>query len=148
MSDIVEQIVNMAVRSGIRSVEVTAPGIKVKVRRKPTPTIAPASTGLMSEGVANPTPPRPRSVQPSLGAMIRSQRVGIFHHLQTPVDVGHAIQMGQILGVIESMRVPSDVRATCEGLIAEVLVEDGSAVEYDQPLFVLFARRGDTEEGR
>jgi acetyl-CoA carboxylase biotin carboxyl carrier protein len=50
------------------------------------------------------------------------------------------------VGVIESMKLPSEVRSHCTGVIAEVLIEDGVPVEFDQPLFVLLGRPGPSPE--
>jgi biotin carboxyl carrier protein len=71
--------------------------------------------------------------------------VGVFYSRPAPneppyVDVGTVIELGMTLAVIEVMKVFSSVNATVGGVIARVLVEDGQAVEYGQPLFLVQAQ--------
>lgn len=73
------------------------------------------------------------------GCSVLSPLVGIFHHrgtaAQGPITVGMAVQEGQTLGAIESMRMLYEVTATGSGTISEVLVEEEQPVEYGQELF-------------
>jgi len=135
MSDIVERIVDLVVQSRVRSVSVTTPGIRVIVR---TNRFGAREAGAEAAGwepsvqaAPTPEPPRPEPI------IIRSRLVGVFHHLEPPVAVGQSVHAGETVGVIESMRLPNDVRAEGDGLIADVLIEEGTPVEFDQPLFVL-----------
>jgi biotin carboxyl carrier protein len=68
-----------------------------------------------------------------------AERVGFFHPPDGAVSLqpGDAVNADQVLGVIDSLNVPSPVRAPCQGVLDEVLVEEGQPVEYGQPLFVL-----------
>ena len=65
--------------------------------------------------------------------------VGIFHSAGNSMTEGVAVKAGQSVGAIESMKLMNDVISECDGVIAEVLVEDGLPVEYGQPLFRLEA---------
>ncbi len=72
--------------------------------------------------------------------VIRSPLVGTFWRRPNPdsppfVEVGDRVQEGQTLCVIESMKVMNEIRADVGGVVEEILVEDGSPVEYGQPLF-------------
>lgn len=68
---------------------------------------------------------------------ITAPMVGIFRQARTPVRAGDAIREGQVVGMIESMKLMNDVRAEQSGVVEEVLAEDGMPVEYGQPLFRL-----------
>ncbi len=68
---------------------------------------------------------------------ITAPMVGIFRQARTPVRAGDAICEGQVVGMIESMKLMNDVRAEQSGVVEEVLAEDGMPVEYGQPLFRL-----------
>ena len=68
--------------------------------------------------------------------------VGTFYRAASPgakplVDVGQNVSIGDPIGIIEAMKMFNQVEADQNGVIAEVLVEDGQPVEYDQPLFAL-----------
>lgn len=69
--------------------------------------------------------------------VLAAPMVGLFHHLPAPLRYGTAIQIGQVIGHIESMKLMNDVLAEQAGQIVEVLVEDAGAVEYGRPLFRL-----------
>jgi biotin carboxyl carrier protein len=71
---------------------------------------------------------------------IRSTKVGFFHRGKGPgaaplVAVGDHVRAGQPLGTLEALRKLAEVTSDVAGTIAGILVEDGSAVEYGQPLF-------------
>ena len=147
MSDIVERIVEIVARSRIRSVRIVSPELTVYVRRRKAPSAAPTSEPSQPDHAPSVvTLAEPRPVEPPI---IRSRGVGIFRHLDPPFSVGDEVQAGQTVGIIESMKIPSEVRSEVDGVIAEVLVDDGAPVEFDQPLFVLtgaaVARKGESE---
>lgn len=74
--------------------------------------------------------------------LVRSPVVGTFWTRPAPgeppfVKVGDVVQPGQVLGIVESMKVMNEVRAERPGVVEEILVEEGEPVEYGQPLFRL-----------
>ena len=74
--------------------------------------------------------------------LVRSPVVGTFWRRPAPgedpfVEVGDRVEPGQVLCIVEAMKVMNEVRADRAGLIEEVLVEEGQPVEYGQPLFRL-----------
>jgi biotin carboxyl carrier protein len=69
---------------------------------------------------------------------ITSPLVGIFH---PAVQAGQQVQTGQSIGAIEALGMPTSVDAPQSGTVEDLLVQDGSPVEYGQPLLIL--RRGD-----
>lgn len=68
---------------------------------------------------------------------VTSPAVGIFHYDAEKVQVGMHVDEGQIVGTVESLRIPTEVRASEPGVIDEILVTDGEGVEYDEPLMKL-----------
>ena len=72
--------------------------------------------------------------------IIRSPLVGTFWRRPNPdsppfVEVGDRVEEGQPLCIIESMKVMNEIRSDASGVVEEILVEDGSPVEYGEPLF-------------
>lgn len=65
---------------------------------------------------------------------ILAPMVGIFHSVDGIAKIGSDVKSGQVVGAIESMKLLNDVVARVSGKIAEVMVEDGTPVEYGQPL--------------
>ena len=80
------------------------------------------------------------------GHTVRSPMVGTFYRAATPggkplVEVGSEIKSGEPLCVIEAMKIMNEIEADVGGSITKVLAENGQAVEFGQPLFVI-DRRG------
>lgn len=72
--------------------------------------------------------------------VIKSPLVGIFYSSASPdaepfVKVGDKVSKGQVLGIIEAMKLMNDIESDFDGEIAEILVNNKDMVEYDQPLF-------------
>lgn len=85
----------------------------------------------------------PSAPKPTLeGVLVRAPVVGTFWIRPAPgeppfVKVGDLVQPGQVLCIIEAMKVMNEVRAEVAGVVEEILVEEGDPVEYGQPLFRL-----------
>jgi acetyl-CoA carboxylase biotin carboxyl carrier protein len=80
------------------------------------------------------------------GHTVRSPMVGTFYRAATPggqplVEVGSEIKTGQALCIIEAMKIMNEIEADVGGQVTKVLAENGQAVEFGQPLFVI-DRRG------
>ncbi len=73
---------------------------------------------------------------------IKSPMVGTFYRRPSPdkpiyVNVGDEVQKGQILCIIEAMKLFNEIESEVSGKIVKILVEEGTPVEYDQPLFLV-----------
>ena len=74
--------------------------------------------------------------------MITSPLVGVFYaapaeDAEAFVQVGDTVKKGQVLAIVEAMKLMNEIESDYDGTIAEILVENGQAVEYGQPLFKL-----------
>ncbi len=74
------------------------------------------------------------------GDFIKSELVGVFYTKPNPdssafVDVGSRVEKGDVICIIEAMKVMNEIKASKSCVIEEVLVSDGEAVDFDQPLF-------------
>jgi len=81
-------------------------------------------------------------VEPEGKLIVRSPMVGVFHRRPGPgkepfVEVGTQVKEGDILGMIEAMKVLTEVRAAEEGIVEQIMVEDGQPVEYGQGLMLI-----------
>ena len=70
---------------------------------------------------------------------ILANRVGIYHPAKPAIEPGAEIVSGQIVGYIEAIKLMNEVRAASDGTVSEHFVEDGTPVEYGQPLFRLIS---------
>ena len=83
------------------------------------------------------------SEEQAAGTTVVAERVGFFHLPEgNQPQAGDHVRAGQVVGVIDSLNVPTPVPAPHAGRIDRVLVEDGQPVEYGQPLFVIAPEEG------
>jgi len=90
------------------------------------------------------TPPAavPAAAPEPAGTFISSPFVGTFYRAPSPeapafVDAGQSVRKGQVVCIVEAMKLMNEIEAESEGKIAEILVENGAHVEYGQHLFRL-----------
>lgn len=109
-----------------------------------TPPAASAPPVLPGQ-VSTPAAPEPSKTEPALPPpkkveYIRSPMVGTFYRRPSPdkepyVKVGDIIQPGQVVCIIEAMKLFNEIQSEIAGKVLRILVEDAQPVEYDQPLF-------------
>ena len=76
------------------------------------------------------------------GNVVKSPIVGTFYAAASPekppfVTVGQQVKKGDVLMIIESMKLMNEVQSEFDGTVAEILVKNGEAVEFDQPIMVI-----------
>ena len=147
-------LIDLVSESNISELEITEAEGKVRIV-KAAPA-APAAALTAAPVVAAPAAPITISAQPPApaatpaevpaatpaGHVIKSPMVGTFSRAPSPgakpfVEVGQAVKEGEPVCIIEAMKILNEIEADRAGVIQEILVENGQAVEYGQPLFVL-----------
>ncbi|SFF48224.1 biotin carboxyl carrier protein [Fontimonas thermophila] len=113
------------------------PAVATAPATVPAAPAAPAATTP-----AQPTPPATAERKPDHRHIVRAPMVGTFYRAPSPgakpfVEVGQTVKVGQVLCIIEAMKMLNQIEADKAGVIAEILVENEKPVEYDQPLFVI-----------
>jgi acetyl-CoA carboxylase biotin carboxyl carrier protein len=144
-------LIDLVAESGIAEIEVTEGEDKVRIVKHapmaapmamPTPTYLTAPAPLPAAAAA----PMQAVVAPVeeeiKGNVVKSPMVGTFYRCPSPgaksfVEVGQAVKPGDTLCIIEAMKLLNEIEAEVAGEVKQVLVENGQAVEYGQPLFVI-----------
>lgn len=67
--------------------------------------------------------------------LVASPCVGVFHAAKVAVEVATAVKRKQLLGTVESLKVPNEIYAPADGVVSQMWVSDGQGVEWGQPLF-------------
>ena len=109
--------------------------------------------GMQGGPIAQLAPPTPSSPadaggatgggsESAKGTAIKSPMIGTFYRSSSPdkpafVNVGDEVKKGQVLCIIEAMKLFNEIESEVSGRIVKVLVDDASPVEYDQPLFLV-----------
>ncbi len=84
----------------------------------------------------------PSKTESFSGNVVRSPIVGTFYAASAPdkppfVTVGQQVKKGDVVMIIESMKLMNEVQSDFDGVVAEILVKNGEAVEYDQPVMII-----------
>jgi acetyl-CoA carboxylase biotin carboxyl carrier protein len=122
------------------SAPVPVPASKIEVHTPaPLPVVMPSVTRPVEPIVA---PPAKEEKLPSNVIKIPSPMVGTFYRAPAPdaepyVKVGDQISPGQVLCIIEAMKLMNEIEAECSGRIKEILAENAKPVEYNQVLFIV-----------
>jgi len=152
----VTRLVDSLEGSDVRSLVWIRGGEKIVVRRGPAPVnvvaapaapapAAPVAVAPLSAPVpapaAAPVPAKPAEKAPEKpGHVVTSPFVGTFYRAPSPdsppfVDVGSVVKKGQVLCIVEAMKLMNEIEAEVDGKIAEILVLNATPVEFGEKLF-------------
>ncbi|MCQ4296687.1 acetyl-CoA carboxylase biotin carboxyl carrier protein [Pseudomonas stutzeri] len=145
----VKKLIELLEESGIDELEIHEGEESVRISRHskqvamqqpfyaPAPAApAPAPVAAAPAGDATPAAPKLN------GNVVRSPMVGTFYRASSPeskafAEVGQSVKKGDILCIVEAMKMMNHIEAEISGTIESILVENGQPVEYDQPLFTI-----------
>ncbi len=93
-------------------------------------------------GTMKPEPPAQNEDAEPEGNIVRAPMVGIFYEASAPgkppyVELGQSIKKGDVLCIIEAMKIMNQVESEVSGIVSKIMGENGEPVEYGQPLFVI-----------
>ena len=134
----------LEIREGEESVRISrntgrGQGMQTVYAAAPAPVAAPAPAAAPAAAAA----PASEAAAPQLtGNVARSPMAGTFYRASSPttpafVEVGQQVKKGDILCIVEAMKMMNHIEAEASGTIGQVLVENGQPVEFDQPLFTI-----------
>lgn len=126
----------LEIHEGEESVRISRHSSKPAVAQQPVYAAAPAPAPAAPAEEAAPACPEYR------GTVARSPMVGTFYRAGSPtaesfVEVGQTVKKGDILCIVEAMKMMNHIEAEVGGVIDSILVDNGQPVEYDQPLFTI-----------
>ncbi|MGE0625977.1 MAG: acetyl-CoA carboxylase biotin carboxyl carrier protein [Pseudomonadales bacterium] len=133
----VKKLIELVEESGITELEVRDGEETIRIARHPAP--PGAAVQPTAPSVTSQRPAGPRS--PGSGFEVRSPMAGTFYRAPAPeeepfVAVGSAVSAGDVLCIIESMKMMNEIRADRAGVVTAVAVENGQAVGSGQVLFL------------
>jgi acetyl-CoA carboxylase biotin carboxyl carrier protein len=141
----IKEIVELMNENDLAQIEIEEEGAKIKLTKRAagiieqviTPSAQPAAPKVPE------TAETPREA-PKAGREVKSPMVGTFYKSPSPdtdpyVQVGDVVQKGDVLCIVEAMKLMNEVKAEFGGRIVEICVENADPVEYGQILFVVEA---------
>ncbi|MBF9254657.1 acetyl-CoA carboxylase biotin carboxyl carrier protein [Pontibacter sp. 172403-2] len=156
----IQDLIDFIAKSGLNKVNIETEEFKISVQREPNqkvkymsepapraaapqevPAAAPQAAGGAPTVAAPPAAPAPASDE-SRYIAIKAPMIGTFYRSNSPespsfVNVGDEMKQGQVICIIEAMKLFNEIESEVSGRIVKVLVDNASPVEYDQPLFLV-----------
>ncbi|HJW12420.1 MAG TPA: acetyl-CoA carboxylase biotin carboxyl carrier protein [Albitalea sp.] len=144
-------LIDLVSESNISELEITEADGKVRiVKTEPAAAAAPAMA-MPTMAYAPPPPMAPAAApapvaaaepEPPAGHAVKSPMVGTFYRSSSPgakafVEVGSTIKEGEPICIIEAMKIMNEIEADKSGTVTRILCENGQAVEFGQPLFII-----------
>jgi acetyl-CoA carboxylase biotin carboxyl carrier protein len=133
----------LEINEGDESVRISRGGTAVTYAAAPAPAPAPVAAAPVATAPAEAaaTPAAAESEEVS-GHAVKSPMVGTFYASPAPgspafVSVGQQVAAGDVICIIEAMKMMNQIEADKAGTISAILVEDGEAVEFDQPIVTI-----------
>jgi acetyl-CoA carboxylase biotin carboxyl carrier protein len=150
----IKELIEMLKDTDISELEIERSGVKVRLRKGGDITYHATMPRMEYPPHAIIAPSQAEVVAPAAGAeqpadavapnqiKVTSPIVGTYYRSSSPdkpsyVEVGDVVKKGQVLCIIEAMKLMNEIESEAAGKIAQILVENGTPVEYGQPLFVI-----------
>lgn len=148
----IQQLLSFIADSGLEEVIIETEGLKLKTKRSPenkasnvvsVPSVLAAPVAQVQPVAQPKTEDKPAVVADSSRYIaVKSPMIGTFYRSNSPsnpsfVNVGDEIKKGQVVCIIEAMKLFNEIESEVSGRIVKVLVDNASPVEYDQELFLV-----------
>ena len=142
-----KKLIDLVQESGISELEVTEGEEKVRSAKHatgPAPVSYAAPAPVMAVAPAAAPAASAAASEPALpdGHVVKSPMVGTFYRASAPgakplAEVGQSVAVGDVLCIVEAMKLMNEIEADAAGTIKAILVENGEPVEYGEPLFII-----------
>lgn len=146
----VKKLIEMLEESRISEIEIHEGEESVRISRvssiTPSQTLvqmpAAGSSVTAEQGFQPDTGITPEPAEEPEGNIVKSPMVGIFYESPSPgklpfVELGKTVAKGEVLCIIEAMKIMNQIESEFSGIISKIMVENGEPVEYGQPLFII-----------
>jgi acetyl-CoA carboxylase biotin carboxyl carrier protein len=144
--DLIRELADLLSETGLTEIEIEQAGLRVRVARQ----IGATFSGVPQQAVAAPMPMAPVATPAPAGAIdpakhpgtVTSPMVGTAYLAPEPgakpfVDIGSPVNAGDTLLIIEAMKTMNQIPAPRSGRVIQILVEDGTPVEFGEPLMII-----------
>lgn len=149
----IQDLIRFVSKSGVNEVAIEQKDFKITIKTNQAPTFVTATLPQEGAPAAIPVAHTPAIAAPAAEAAapaadtskyitIKSPMIGTFYRSASPekplfVNVGDEIKEGQVLCIIEAMKLFNEIESEVSGRIVKILADNASPVEYDQPLFLV-----------
>jgi acetyl-CoA carboxylase biotin carboxyl carrier protein len=142
-------LIDLVSESNVSELEITEAEGKVRivkgggaVMQQYVPMAQPMQASTMPQPIAVEAAPAAAAAPAEVGHTVKSPMVGTFYRSASPgsksfVEVGDAVKEGETVCIIEAMKILNEIESDKTGTVRKILADNGQAVEYGQPLFII-----------
>ncbi len=142
---LIEEMLQLMESRGLVELEMEHQGLRIRLKKAtsgPSPQVVEYVAGVPHVAVPSSGGSPPVAAEEGRRVIIKSPMVGTFYRAPAPdappfVEVGQELEMGQVVCIIEAMKLMNEIKSEVEGRIIDVLIESGAPVEFGQPLFAV-----------
>jgi oxaloacetate decarboxylase alpha subunit len=139
---LIEEMLQLMESRGLVELEMEHQGLRIRLKKastSPAPQLVEYVAGTPQPAAGSASA---KSAEEAHRIVIKSPMVGTFYRAPAPeappfVEVGQDLEVGQVVCIIEAMKLMNEIKSEVAGRIAEVLAQNGDPVEFGQPLFVI-----------
>ncbi|MGB0205230.1 MAG: acetyl-CoA carboxylase biotin carboxyl carrier protein [Neptuniibacter sp.] len=142
----VKKLIELLEESNINEIEIKEGEESVRISRGSSVVAAPVAAPVAAAPVAAAPATAPVEAAPeapqTTGHVVKSPMVGTFYRSPSPsspvfIEVGQTVKAGDVICIVEAMKMMNQIEADKAGVVEAILVEDGQPVEFDQPLVTI-----------
>ncbi len=143
----IKEMIKLMHDNNLTELELEREGLKIRLRREGnaagSPSIVLERTNQPDQNIMYNVPAQPselRPVEKSPGIEVKSPMVGTFYRAPSPdsnpfVEIGSDVEIGQVICIIEAMKLMNEIKAEVKGKVKEILIDNGDPIEFGQVLF-------------
>ena len=145
---LIEEMLQLMESRGLVELELEHQGIRLRLKKastSPAPQLVEYATGVpQSQAASSSAPAKPVEANDHR-IIVKSPMVGTFYRAPSPdappfIEVGQEIEPGQVVCIVEAMKLMNEIKAEVSGRVVELFAENGEPVEFGQPLFAVDPR--------
>jgi acetyl-CoA carboxylase biotin carboxyl carrier protein len=136
----IKDIIELMENSSLAELDVSEGETRICLKRHPTGQVIVQPTSVLSSSAHLDQPEESKPI--NKGHVVKSPMVGTFYSSPSPsspsfAGIGQAVKKGDVICIIEAMKMMNQIEADKSGVIEAMLVDDGAPVEFDQALFTI-----------
>ncbi len=138
----IKEMINLMNDHGLSELELEKNGLKVRLKKGPSGSIETTEELIRAPRAKEAAAPAREEEKFRKTTEIKAPMVGTFYASPAPdappfIDIGSKVEVGQVICIIEAMKLMNEIKSEVKGKIVEVLVENGSPIEFGQTIFLV-----------
>ncbi len=145
---LIEEMLQLMESRGLVELEMEHQGLRIRLKKavsSPAPQVVEYVTGLPQAASRSAAPTSGQAAEEGHRVIIKSPMVGTFYRAPASdappfVEVGQDLDVGQVVCIVEAMKLMNEIKSEVAGRIVDILVQNGDPIEFGQPLFAVEPR--------